>query len=230
MQGRIWGLLLVLALAVPAGAQEASFTVSQQDVPVGEELEAGESISIAFDVGLQGDGFSCAAEVEAPVNATLEAQLPSDAPPNASVEPGEDSAAFPIPAGNYHTEPYNQSTAFEVPVETGSGVSENYTATLTLESTFPGGTYDDCLPSEFPEASSEPAEIRLDVVADEPEPEEPVDEEPEEPVNDTNETETPANGTDDGAEENGLPLPATAVPPALIAAALLAGARQRREG
>jgi hypothetical protein len=232
MQGRIWALMLVLALALPAGAQEASFTVTQETVPAGEEIEAGESLTFAFNATLEGEGFSCATDVEAPVNATVSAELPSDAPDNASVEPGNASKAFPIQAGNYQTEPYNQSASYEIPVETGSGVTENYSATLSVESVFPGGTYDNCVPSEFPEAASEVAKIRLDVTADDPEPEEPVDEEPEQPANDTNETTTPpanetANETtEDDEGSTGIPTGAHLVPIAFVGAALLAGARR----
>lgn len=221
METRFLAAVIVLALAAPAAAQEASFAVSQADVPVGLEVDAGSTTSIAFDVNLTGEGFSCAADVEAPVNATLAADVPSS-PENASVDPGNASKAFPIPAGDYHTQTYNQSTRAEVDVAVGGGVSENYTATLSLTSTFPGGTYQDCVPSEFPEASSETAEIRLDVVADEPEEEPEADDGTQPPANETNETDTNGSDGDNTSteDENGLPVPWQIAPLGLVAAAL----------
>jgi hypothetical protein len=85
---------------------------------------------------------------------------------------------------------------------------------------FPGVTYEECVPSQLPGDESDPAEIRVDVVADEPEADE-----PEPPVNDTNETtngtanET-SNDTAAPEDENGLPVPWQLAPLGLGAAAL----------
>lgn len=224
MHVRAWALVVVVALAAPAGAQQASFSVSQEEVDEELSLEAGGSATIGFTMHLAGEGFACTMDVEAPVNATLEATVEDPAPENASVTTTPANKTFPIPAGTYETEAYNESADAEVAVETESGVSENYTATLALTSTFPGGTYENCVPTEFPEAISETAEIELTVQADEPEPEEPVD---EEPTNDTDEQPDngTANETDEGAdegseEENGLPTPAILAPLAAIVAAV----------
>lgn len=231
MRIRAWIVLAVLALAVPAGAQQASFAVDQGEAPVELETEAGSSVSFDVDVNLTGEGFSCAGDVEAPVNATVEVEVPSSAPDNASVTPADASIGFPIPAGTYHTEAYNQSTTTTIEVETGSGVREDYTASLSLQSVYPGGTYMDCVPQEFPAAESETAQIQLDVLADRApeEPETDVDEEPED-----NTTEPPMNDTpDDGSpdeEEDGIPLPWPLVPASLAALALATRRSKRARG
>lgn len=226
MQVRAWIVLAVLALAVPAGAQQASFSVGQSQAPASLETEAGSSTSFDVAVNITGEGFSCAAEVEAPVNTTVEASVPSSAPDNASVTPTDASLAFAIPAGDYHTEAYNDSATATIDVETDSGVSEDYTATLSVTSVFPGGMYTDCLPQEFPEAQSEALQVELDVTADQPadqggdEDEQQPEEEPED-----NTTQPPTNETpgeeDNGEEDNGIPLPWPLVPASLAAVAVV---------
>lgn len=234
MQVRAWTVVLVvLALAVPAGAQSASFTVSQSPTSTQLQTEAGSSVSVDVGVNLTGEGFSCAAEVEAPVNTTAEASVPSSAPDNASVTASDASLAFTIPSGDYHTQPYNDSMTATIDVETGSGVSEDYTATVSLTSVFPGGTYMDCLPQEFPEAQSESAQIQIDVTADQP-PQQGGDDGEEEPDDgmENNTTEPPTNespgGEDSGGEDNGIPLPWPLVPLSLAVVALVSRRLDRR--
>lgn len=217
MKARVWGFLVVLMLAAPVGAQQ--FTVSQEETPTELEIEAGSSASFDVTVTLSGEGFACTSEVEAPVNATLAAG-------EASVTTEDAALAFAIPAGDYNTEAYNGTESAQLTVAAEGGETRNYTTTLDLVSTFPGGTYDACVPQEFPEASSEPAQITLDVIADEA----PEEEEDEEPVNEVgNETDQNETAGDEQTdeEENGLPLPASLVPPSLLAAALLVSDRRR---
>jgi hypothetical protein len=233
MNIRVWGLLLVVALAAPAAAQEASFDVAQSEAPSELTLEAGESTSMSPTVALSGEGFSCSQEVEAPVNTTVATAIEQPSPENANVTASDVAKTFPIRAGEYTTTPYNETANATIDVETDSGVTENYTATLEVTSTFPGGTYEACVPNEFPEASSDPVQIQLEVTADE-EPEDEEPEEPTEPMNDTvgNES-TNDSAADDGSDpagedsEDGIPAPGAVVPLALVGAALLATGRRR---
>lgn len=234
MQARWTALVALLVLAVPVAAQDsASFTVAQESPPARVSADGGTTAGIDLAVNLTGEGFGCTSEVEAPVNTTATVSLPSDAPPNASVETTMASLAFAIPEGQYETEPYNDVVNATVQADVGGGVRENYTATLTLTSTFPGGTYDSCIPMEFSPAESDPAEVQLQVVADDPP--EPDEDDGDEPPADDSGNETgpgtnpPANDTpgNESEDDNGVPVPWTAAPLAAILAAL-AGRRRLR--
>lgn len=221
-------LAALLLVATPVAAQqEASFTVEQKDLASQAEVEGGSTVDLTLTANLTGEGFSCTQDIEAPVNVTVEASLPSDAPPNASVDVTNASLAFPIPAGEYTTNAYSQEANATVSASAGSGLTENVTATLTVTSTFPGGNYSSCVPMTFPSASSSPGEVELRLIADDPPEPEP---EPEPEGNETGENatqppgnETPGNETEEG---NGIPLPWQAAPLAAVGAALLARTRQ----
>lgn len=227
-----WTVLaaLLLVAAPVAAQQEASFTLEQEGLASEAEVEGGGSVDLAVGLNLTGEGFSCTQEVEAPVNVTVESSLPSDAPPNASLDVTEDQQAFAIPAGEYSTAPYSEEANATVSASAGSGLRENVTATLTVTSTYPGGNYTNCLPMEFPSASSSPGEVQLRMIADDP-PEPEPDPEPEDNATDDNTTQPPANDSDANASDegdNGIPLPWQGAPLAAIGAALLL--RSRRGG
>lgn len=227
-----WTLLAcLLLLAAPAAAQQqASFSLEQTDAPSQAEVTGGESVELSLVANLTGEGFSCTQDVEAPVNVTAEVSLPEDAPPNASVALTDASKTFPIPAGEYTTDPYAEEANATVSASAASGLRENVTATVTISSEFPGGTYDSCVPSEFSPASSSPAEVELSLVADDPpEPEEPEDNGTMDP---DNETQPPANdsGANDSEDGNGIPLPWQAAPLAALGAALALRGREPGRG
>lgn len=239
-----WTLLFATVLvAAPAAAQQASFSLTQEGAPGEVEVTAGEGVELTVVQNLTGEGFTCTSEVIAPVNATVDVSLPSDAPANASVTPTNATKEFPIPANTYETQAYNQQANATVSADTDGGVRENYTATLTVESTFPGGNYSACVPMQFSPASSDPAEVTLSVVADNP-PEDTGDDDTDDGDagtggnNSTNNltddpddtTEPPANDsgndTGDGDDEaSGVPVPWQAAPVALAAAAIAVRSR-----
>lgn len=233
MRLRWWILLATVALALPAAGQSADVTVSQENVTSSAEVQAGSSVSFDVDVNLTAQGFTCASDIEVPVNVTMEADVP-DSPASASVTTTDAELVYAIPQGAHELEPYTEVQTASVQADTDGGVEENYTATLTVASAFPGATYDSCAPSEFPPAESDPAEIELQVTRDQvPEPDEDENDSDvgEEPTNDTdtNDTDDPGGTGDEGEDEsNGIPAPG-ALAPAALAVAAAGFARGRRE-
>lgn len=227
-----WTVLAAVAiLAVPAAAQqEASFSLEQKNVASQAEVVGGQRVDLPLTVNLTGEGFTCTQEVEAPVNVTAEASLASDAPPNAQLETTDAEHTFPIPTGEYQVSAYGQETNTTVSASAASGLQENTTATLTLTSNYPGGEHTGCLPMQFSPATSEPAEVEVSLIADDPPEPEPPDEPDDDPADD-NTTAPPTNDTptdpSEDEDDNGIPLPWQAAPLAAIAAAL---AIRRREG
>lgn len=230
MQARWTIVVAALVLAAPAAAQEASVQVAQEEVPSRVMADAGTSEDVQLGVNLTAEGFSCTSEVIAPVNTTAEVTLPSDAPANASVTPTNASKEFPIPAGEYQTQPYQQRANVTLSADIGGGVQENYTATLTLTSTFPGADYSSCIPMTFAPAESGTAEVELKITRDEVPPEPDTDEDDQ-----GNQTDGPGDTTDDtdagngsaandsaDEEESGVPVPWQATPLAALFAALVA--------
>jgi hypothetical protein len=226
MQVRWTVVAALLVLAAPVAAQsEASFSLEQKNVTSELEIRGGESASVPMDLNLTGEGFSCTAEVEAQVNVTVEASLPSDAPPNASLTPTDTQTVFAIPSGEYETSAYSQEESASVSASAGSGLTENTTGTLTISSEYPGGEYADCLPMTFPPANSSPAEVQVSLIADdppEPEPEDPPEEDDEETPEENTTAPPPTNESNgDEEEDNGIPFPWQASPLAAIGAALV---------
>lgn len=205
-------LLLPLAvLAVPASAQQADVSVSSNVSQAPNEAQAGSSIEVDTGVELRIEGFTCSQEIEVPVNVTMAAEVSSDAPANASVTTSNNTAEFPVPSTPYYTEGYEQTTTATVQATPQSGVSEDYNVSLAVQAVFEGATYDSCVPSEFSPAESNITEIDVLVRADE----QPDDGDGDQTGNDTSDlNETPGNGSDEQAGEdgNGIPLGPLAAP------------------
>lgn len=231
MQARWIVLATALLLASPIAAQDsASVELTQKDVTSSVEVKGGGSVEIGLAVNLTADNFTCSSEVELPVNVTAEPSLPSSAPENASLSVQNATKAFPVPAGP-RTEAYTAEANATLTAEAGSGLRENTSATVTVESSFPGANYSSCVPMEFSPATSSPAEVKVDLIADNPpEPETDEDEETEEPTDNStvqgNETTEPptqnttnTNASDEGP--TGVPFPWQATPLGAILAALL---------
>ncbi len=205
--------LALLVLAVPASAQQAHVSVRSNVSQAPNVTQAGSSIEIDTSVDLRIEEFTCSQEIEVPVNVTMEAEVSSDAPANASVTTSNTTAEFPVPSTPYYTEGYEQSTTATVQATPQSGVSEDYNVSLAVQAVFEGATYDSCVPSEFSPAESNITEIDVLVRADE---------QPDDDVGDGDQTgndtsdlnDTPGDGADEeaGEDENGIPLGPLAAP------------------
>ncbi len=196
-------LIAALVLVMPAAAQGASLELSALNAPAEEQVTAGESIDLGFDVAINVSETTCLSDVELPMNATASVQQ------GASAE--EAPFSFTVPSGDYAImDPHEDETSVTVTVDTEPGVTEDYTIEVGLQAVFDGVEVEpgECT-SDFPSAESDLLSTTLMIEADEEpevEEEEDVEEDPPE--------EAPV-------EEDESPLPLLAAVFAVGLAALL---------
>lgn len=206
-------MVLAFALLVPAAAQAATVNLEASQAPAEEEVTAGESVDLSFDVQLTVSDTSCVSEVELPMNATASLEQGATAEPT--------PFSFTIPAGDYNIAGEHQDDqSVTVTVETEPGVTEEYNMDIGLQAAFDGLSPDECA-TEFPATESDSLTTTLVVQPDE----EPEEEAPGEDEEDSDQEDDPVPGEpDDVEEEDETPLPGLI---ALVAVSLAALLRRR---
>jgi hypothetical protein len=228
MKGRFALLAALLLVAPPAAAQ--SFSVTVNEIPSETTVDAGGGETFDANVTMQGQGFECLQAVTFTGNATLEASIPSSAPPNASISTTDGSAEYTVPEGpprdSPTSDPYVESQTIQAGFTVDPGVKQNYSATLTLTGEWPTVSPGPSCTGEELGGVSTSEEITVNVVRDvAPQPETPDDG----GDSDEDDTATPPadNGTDpasgDSSDEgdSGIPVPWHVAPLALAGVALL---------
>lgn len=239
MKARVLTIATILALSGVAAAQSSSLTLG--NVPASDSITAGETASYSPDVTLNVSGVDCAQSVDVPVNVTVSttAQAP---PTNASQTPTPGSLTFTVPEGTHRSTGtpaddaaggWSGTQAGEVSVGTASGVSKDYTVSVSIVASTPGAASDTCT-MDIPATESDPATVTLSVAADAPA------QEAGETGGSTDgggsmggddgsgdEMQSPPNGDGSGdsgdtdtEESSGIPAPGALVPVAALAAAL----------
>ncbi len=221
MRFRLLVLAVVVALAFPAAAQDATVELEISNASEEEQVTAGESVDLGFDVAITVDGATCYSAVDLPVNAT-------GTPSTQGATVTDDEVAFSLGPGDSTLETYQEQTSASVAVDTESGQTQDSTLEVDLQANFGGLESESCIQS-FPAAESNVLTTTITVQADQ--------EPPEDDENDTggDDDGDDPNGPDDGAdggaggpaddgepaEENGSPLPAALALVAALGAALL---------
>lgn len=224
----VWTIVLLLATAGFASAQEATFSLNVKPASSSTTVDAGASSSVSVDVNLQGDGFSCAENEELPVNLTIAQTrgVSGSADPNPLIF----SNTQGIHSSSAPSGPYNETQTATVSISAASTASSG-DRSVQIQGVFPGGNYGasgggSCEPGNFPSAEDS-ATVTVTVRGSDG-------------GTSTNGTDggTGTGGTDGGTgsgggspngsssgEENGTPVGAWVAPLALIGGALAARRR-----